>query len=432
MGRIKGPCRKRTGRKRTGRKRTCRKRTCRKRTRRPYRARGKRTRRPYRKRTRRPYRKRTRRPCRRRTHRGGMQSRADPGEARSTAQVLSEYGKNDIKVDCEILVSNLMATELGKNPGYSIRVIDELGHGKRGIVYLVAGTDDTLFALKVDDGPGERSIIDPSRECADTVLQSHFLGNLKGQLEESPAGLVRVGEESVYLMDLAKLGDFKTYFRSHGVKPLDPLDPLDTLDPQNETAALMVLSILHAVQCMLKQGYLYSDMKDVNCLATIGGDDKPTAILGDLGGFMKLETRNNGYATYPDPTITPDNPGLYWIDDTWTSDKVRKIITWSIGILLAQISGAYIDHLSYDKLNEDTPLTDARLVYDVKDNNIFGDIIKKCLKNNPEERCTPAEICESLLALLPSPAADLADLAALSSPEPWEFELIKSLVEGAE
>ena len=370
----------------------------------------------------------------------------EPSDPTPDAHVVSHY--DNIIVGCAILVNNDVSKIFGKGIGYAIRVVKVLGKGSGGTVYLVAGTDKTPFALKVDKGSGEQSLLDPSRECKEAVLQSHFLGKN------------RTKRRSVYLMDLATFGDFNTYFRKHPVVVIDPQTPHtpQTMNPQNQNAALMVLSILRAMQCMLVKGYLYTDMKDLNCLATGEDAGKPKAILGDLGGFMELKAGGRGVATYPDPKISPDSPGFYKVDDTWTSVKVGTIISWSIGILLAQISGTDIDHLVYsnfgversgpgsmtitlgDELiidermfraagkaeievtsvlhqdfytkisrnayigkvyNASIPISDAILIFNVKDNNIFRDIIKQCLKFKPEDRCTPAKLCESLLTLLP-------------------------------
>jgi hypothetical protein len=323
---------------------------------------------------------------------------------------------------------------------YEIFVADELGKGSGGTVYLVQlrryvtegieGSEPKVqrvsFALKIDKTNDEVSITGPAKKCPH-ILKSIFIGTLQTR-------------ESAFLMDLSD-GDFSKHFNDHPTHRTDP-----------HQVSLMGISILLGMQCMLRLGYLYTDMKDLNCLVKYKyRSEFPFVYIGDLGGHAnaifhvgdKVEYNSpshkqwvpatvseihadgvldidvsdvrrrikssrvndkggvtsykgfkckvladngddtcdinvlrtvggpslvrlgRGVATYPDPQTCGESPGFLRVDpekycqlgpgkfeDVDPGRSIRfpgTTISWSIGILLAQISGVNIDHLFYDR-----------------------------------------------------------------------------------
>ena len=229
---------------------------------------------------------------------------------------------------------------------YHLKKGKALGEGGKGQVFLcklsmsLDGQAEALsqeIVLKIDTTPTEFEISKEFLKHNCKVLKTKFLMTERKEDEDE--------QLYYYLMEKAS-GDFGGLRK----KLMSIRDKQDRI----ETALEACESIRQQLVCMLKKGYAYTDMKDLNCLyiEEEGGDYR--FMVGDLGSAF-VDEDGDSLATYPAPEFTEyggyKSPYLGYFtlrkDGEIVKSAASSCMSWNIGILLYQLlPEPNVDHMA--------------------------------------------------------------------------------------
>ena len=232
---------------------------------------------------------------------------------------------------------NTISFRDNKQHAYHLKKGRALGEGGKGQVFLcklsmsLDGQAEALtqdIVLKIDKTPTEFDISKEFLKHNCKVLKTKFL--MKGR---------KVDEDEdeqlyYYLMEKAS-GDFGGLRK----KLMSMCEEQDRIG----TAIEACESIRQQLVCMLKEGYAYTDMKDLNCLyIEEGGYFR--FMVGDLGSAF-VDGDGDSLATYPAPEFTMyggyKSPCLGYFtlrkDGEIVKSDASSCMSWNIGILLYQL-----------------------------------------------------------------------------------------------
>ena len=242
---------------------------------------------------------------------------------------------------------------------YNLKIKKPLGKGGKGQVFLCKlkmRLGDQLvdglvhsqgIVLKIDKTADEFAISKAFLEHDCKVLKTKFL--MKGRKEDEDED-----EEPYYyyLMEKAS-GDFGGLRKK--------LMSISAKDVSKQIALEACESIRQQLVCMLKEGYAYTDMKDLNCLYIEKGGHY-RFMVGDLGSAF-VDEDGDSLATYPAPEFTIyggyESSCLGYFTLRKDGEKDGKIVksaapcmSWNIGILLYQLlPEPNVDHMAIINYN---------------------------------------------------------------------------------
>lgn len=238
---------------------------------------------------------------------------------------------------------------------YNLKIKKPLGEGGKGQVFLcklkmllgdqlVDGLVHSQgIVLKIDKTADEFAISKAFLEHDCKVLKTKFL--MKGRKEDEDE------EQYYYLMEKAS-GDFGGLRKK--------LMSIRDKDVSKQIAIEACESIRQQLVCMLKKGYAYTDMKDLNCLYIEKGGHY-RFMVGDLGSAF-VDEDGDSLATYPAPEFTVYGGynssclGYFTLRKDGTKKLVKSAasscMSWNIGILLYQLlPKPNVDHMKIINYN---------------------------------------------------------------------------------
>lgn len=151
------------------------------------------------------------------------------------------------------------------------RIIDELGQGGYGLVYVVSDIyNNNLYALKL-----QRQIFGPSSEQRDFKIEIAVMREAieKGKLQHLPMIVWQSRDQTRYAMEM--LGPSISSMKEH-MRKKRPEKPFTDV-----TVLRLAIHMLRCIRSLHEMGYIHRDIKPCNFLLT--GDNENPVCLVDFG-----------------------------------------------------------------------------------------------------------------------------------------------------
>ena len=195
------------------------------------------------------------------------------------------------------------------------RIIDELGQGGYGLVYVVSDIyNNNLYALKL-----QRQVFSPSSEQRDFKIEIEVMREALSEpwrLQYLPRIVWKSRDETRYAMEM--LGPSISSMKEH-MKKKRPEQPFTEV-----TVLRLAIHMLRCIKSLHQMGYIHRDIKPCNFLLT--GDNENPVCLVDFGLCVKKAQCKKGTNIGTQQYMSLN---AIYNEKQWCSDDVQSWF-WSV------------------------------------------------------------------------------------------------------